>query len=311
MYSVVIPCYKSEQTIETVVQSTLEEMGRMGRKEIEIVLVNDCSPDEGKTIAKLKELSKKYSCVKVIDLAKNVGQHNAMMAGLRNASGDVIISMDDDMQTRPSELSKMFQTFDKGYDVVYGCYPEKKESPFRLFGSWVNKVCVTYCLQKPKEIKSSSFWIMRKFVKDSIIEYRGAHTYLLGLILRTTHNIKSVEVQHFEREIGTSGYTLKSLIGLWSNIIGFSTKPLHLAMQCGYLLAGGSFLAAIVVIIKKILNPAITVGWASTIVAIFFSLGIILLFMGLIGEYAGRMYLHVNNEPQYVIREKINFNEEK
>lgn len=269
MYSVVIPCYKSEQTIEKVVKSTIGEMEEMGREELEIILVNDCSPDEGKTIAKLKELAKTYACVKIIDLAKNVGQHNAMMAGLRNASGDVIISMDDDMQTRPSELCKMFEAFEEGYDVVYGCYPEKKESPFRLFGSWVNRVCVTYCLQKPKEIKSSSFWIMRKFVKDSIIEYRGAHTYLLGLILRTTHNIKSVEVQHFEREIGTSGYTLKSLIGLWSNIIGFSTKPLHLAMQCGYLLSGGSFLAAVFVIVKKILNPAITVGWASTIVAIF------------------------------------------
>ena len=135
MYSVVIPCYKSEQTIEKVVKSTIGEMEEMGREELEIILVNDCSPDEGKTIAKLKELAKTYACVKIIDLAKNVGQHNAMMAGLRNASGDVIISMDDDMQTRPSELCKMFEAFEEGYDVVYGCYPEKKESPFRLFGS--------------------------------------------------------------------------------------------------------------------------------------------------------------------------------
>ena len=148
---------------------------------------------------------------------------------------------------------------------------------------------------------------MRKFVKDSIIEYRGAYTYLLGLILRTTHNIKSVEVCHFERECGTSGYTFKSLLKLWSNIIGFSSRPLHLAMDLGYFLAAGSFIGMIIVIIQKILNPALTVGWASVITAIFFSLGVILIFMGLIGEYVGRMYLHINSEPQYVIREKINF----
>ncbi|MEZ3501876.1 MAG: glycosyltransferase family 2 protein [Lachnospiraceae bacterium] len=309
MYSVIIPCYRSAQTIETVVDSTIEEMNKMGCTELEFVLVNDCSPDNGKTLQKLRELAERHSCVKVIDLAKNVGQHNAVMAGLRNASGDVIISMDDDMQTRPSELSKMFAVFEEGYDVVYGCYSEKKESLFRRFGSWFNSVCVAYCLQKPKEITSSSFWIMRKFVKDSIVEYEGSHTYLLGLILRTTHHIKSVEVQHFEREIGTSGYTLKSLMELWSNIIGFSARPLHLAMNLGYLLAGGSFFGIMVVIIKKIMKPSLTVGWASTIIAVFFSLGVILIFMGLIGEYVGRTYLHINKEPQYVIREKINFQE--
>ena len=90
MYSIVIPCYKSELTIEKVVESSITEMSRMERNDVEIILVNDCSPDEGKTIRKLREIAEKYSCVKVIDLAKNVGQHNAMMAGMRNAKGDVI-----------------------------------------------------------------------------------------------------------------------------------------------------------------------------------------------------------------------------
>lgn len=307
MYSIVIPCYKSAKTIGKVVGSTIDEMEKMGRGEVEFALVDDCSPDGGETIGKLKELAMEYPCVKVIGLAKNVGQHNAVMAGLRNVSGDVIISMDDDMQTRPSQLGKMFAAFEEGYDVVYGCFPEKKESMFRLFGSWVNRMCVTYCLQKPKRIRSSSFWIMRKYVKDSIVEYQGAYTYLLGLILRTTHNIRSVEVQHFDRESGTSGYTFKSLLGLWSNIIGFSSRPLRLAMNLGYLTAGGSFAGFLAVVVKKIRNPALPVGWASTIAAVFFSLGVILIFMGLIGEYVGRMYLQINHEPQYVIREKINF----
>lgn len=307
MYSIIVPCYKSSESIEEVVTTTMLEMEKMRKIPFEFILVNDCSPDEGKTIEKLKEISKKYSFVRVINLAKNVGQHNAMMAGLRNASGDVLISMDDDMQTRASELSKMFEVFEQGYDVVYGCYPEKKHSWFRNLGSKFNQMTVNYLLKKPKSIRSSSFWIMRKYVKDSIIEYTGAHTYLLGLILRTTNNIKSVEIRHFEREYGQSGYTLKSLIALWSNIIGFTSKPLELAMHLGYLISGAAFITALVIFIKKIIDPQLTVGWASMIVSIFFSLGIILIFMGIIGEYIGRMYLQVNNEPQYVIKEKINF----
>lgn len=311
MYSIVIPCYKSSETIEEVVTSTLSVMKKLNKENVEFVLVNDCSPDNGKTINKLRQLAKEYSFVKVINLAKNVGQHNAMMAGLRHATGDIIISMDDDMQTRPSELPKMFAEFENGYDVVYGCYPEKKHSAFRNFGSWFNRVTVTWLLKKPKEIRSSSFWIMHKFVKDSIITYTGSHTYLLGLILRTTHNIKSVEVNHFEREHGTSGYTLKSLLGLWSNIIGFTSKPLELAMHMGYFVSFCSIVAAVIVFIRKLVNPAMTVGWPSTIIAIFFSLGILLAFMGLIGEYIGRMYIQINNEPQYVIKEMINIEEEK
>lgn len=311
MYSIVIPCYKSFETIEEVVTSTADVMKKLDKNEIEFVLVNDCSPDGGETIAKLRELADKYNFVKVINLAKNVGQHNAMMAGLRHASGDVIISMDDDMQTRPSELPKMFEAFEEGYDVVYGCYPEKKHSAFRNFGSWFNRMTVTWLLKKPKDIRSSSFWIMRKFVKDSIITYTGPHTYLLGLILRTTHNIKSVEVHHFERESGSSGYTLKSLLGLWSNIIGFTSKPLEIAMHMGYFISFCSIVAATIVFIRKLVHPALTVGWASMIIAIFFSLGMILAFMGLIGEYIGRMYIQINNEPQYVIKEIISKEEEK
>ena len=226
MYSIVIPCYKSSHTLKKLVTLTTEEMQKMNREDLEFVLVNDCSPDGGKTLEVLRQLAEENENVRVINLAKNVGQHNAMMAGLRYAKGDTIISMDDDMQTHPSQLPKMFAEYDKGYDVVYGYYPEKKHSLFRNFGSWVNRASVTILLGKPKEITSSSFWIMRKYVRDNIIEYTGAHTYLLGLILRATQNIKSVPVQHFEREYGQSGYTFKQLVKLWSNIIGFSYKPL-------------------------------------------------------------------------------------
>lgn len=310
MYSIVIPCYKSSKTIETVVNETAEEMEQMGRLDYEFVLVNDCSPDEGATIRKLKEIACKQRHVKVLDLAKNSGQHNAMMAGLRAASGEVFISMDDDMQTRPSELHKMFEAFDQGYDVVYGAYPEKRESLFRRFGSWVNKACAVIFLGRPKDLRTSSFWIIRKYVRDSIISYDGAHSYLLGLILRSTSNITQVEVEHFEREVGVSGYTFRALLKLWSNIIGFTVKPLRLAMQSGMFIAATSMIFAVAIVIKKMVHPSIDPGWSSIMVAIFFSLGVELFFIGMIGEYIGRTYMHINKEPQYIIKARYNFDED-
>ncbi len=306
MYSIIIPCYRSSQTIGTVVEATALQMETMGRVPFEFVLVNDCSPDNRATYHAIKSLAEEYSYVRAVDLAKNVGQHNAIMAGLRLASGDVFIGMDDDMQTRPSELPKMFEAFDEDYDVVYGVYPEKKESFFRLLGSWVNKMCSVVFLGRPKDLKSSSFWIMRRHVRDSIIEYQGAHAYMLGLILRSTSSITSVTVQHFEREIGKSGYTFKALLRLWSNIIGFTVRPLHIALQGGTILSIASLLFMIFTVVRKLLNPEISAGWSSLIASIYFSLGVLLLFLGLIGEYVGRTYMHINHEPQYVIREVVN-----
>lgn len=310
MYSIVIPCYKSSSTIKTVVETTAAEMDKMGRHDYEFVLVNDCSPDHDATINTLIDIARKNPSVKVVDLAKNSGQHNAMMAGLREASGDVFISMDDDMQTRPSELPKMFKAFDEGYDVVYGAYPEKKENLFRRMGSWVNKRCAIAFLGRPKNLRSSSFWIIRKYVRDSIVSYDGSHTYLLGLILRATSNIGQVEVEHFEREVGSSGYTFKTLLKLWSNIIGFTVEPLRFAMKSGMLISVGSLLFAAYIFVLKLVKPSISPGWASVIVAIFFSLGVELFFIGLIGEYVGRTYMHLNKDPQYIIRNVYHFEEE-
>ena len=114
MYSIVIPCYKSSHTLKKLVTLTTEEMQKMNREDLEFVLVNDCSPDGGKTLEVLRQLAEENENVRVINLAKNVGQHNAMMAGLRYAKGDTIISMDDDMQTHPSQLPKMFAEYDRG-----------------------------------------------------------------------------------------------------------------------------------------------------------------------------------------------------
>lgn len=310
LYSVIIPCYRSAGTIEHVVDMTREEMVRLGRGNVEFVLVNDCSPDGGKTIAKLIEMAKKYRDVKVIDLAKNAGQHNALMAALRHTEGDVIIGMDDDGQTHPSQLGKMFETFDQGYDLVYGYYPDKKHSWFRNLGSKFNDLTIDAMIQKPKGVHTSSFYIVRKFVRDYSIQYQGSYTYLLGLFMRCTQNIASVPVQHFEREAGESGYTLGQLIRLWSSVIGFSVIPLRISTFAGFFFAAVGIIMAIVVVIMKFVRPDMSMGWPSMMCAISFFSGLNFLFLGMIGEYLGRMFLGMNREPQYVIREVYNMERE-
>lgn len=311
LYSVVIPCYKSDQTIEHVVNQTREEMVRLGRGNVEFVLVNDCSPDGGKTIARLKEMAEVQKDVKVIDLAKNSGQHNALMAALRHAKGDVIIGMDDDGQTHPSQLGKLFEALEQGYDLVYGYYPDKKHNWFRNLGSRFNDLTVNAMIKKPKDVRTSSYFVVRKFVRDYAIQYTGPYTYLLGLFMRCTQNIASVPVKHFEREVGESNYTLKALIGLWSDIIGFSVIPLRIATIAGFLFSGVGIIAAVVVFIMKMVRPDMSMGWPSLMCAISFFFGLNFMFLGMIGEYLGRLFLSMNREPQYVIKEMYNIEEKE
>lgn len=304
-YSIVIPCYNSAHTIRQVVEETAAEMERLGRTPFEFVLTDDYSPDGGACLEELRKLADEHDYVKVIQLAKNAGQHNATMAGLNYAEGDVIISMDDDGQTHCSQLNKLFSKFDEGFDVVFGYYEDKKHSGFRNFGSWVNYQTVRLLIGKPKEMKTSSFWVIRRYVRDYIIQYKSQFTHLQGLFLRTvsTEKIASVPVEHFDRAYGKSNYTLKKLIGLWSNIMGFSTVPLKFAQRFGAVLSVLGVIGAIVVFVRKLIHPAIAVGWSSLMVGLFFFSGMIIFFLGIIGEYIGRLFLSMSNSPQFVVKD--------
>ena len=309
MHSIIVPCYKSSQSIRKVVELTAQELTRLGILEYEFVLVNDCSPDEGKTWEAIKELTQDYKFVKGINLARNAGQHNAQMAGFNHAEGDVIIGMDDDLQTHPSQLHILLEELEKGYDIVYGYYPEKKHGFVRNIISKLNSWSVRVLIGKPKWMKTSSYWVMRKFVRDSIIQYKHSFTYMQGLFLRSTRNISCVPIEHYDREYGESGYTFKKLFTVWSSIIGFSIVPLRIVTIIGFICAIMGFLGAVGVVIAKLMSPHMVVGWASLITAICFFSGMIILVTGLVGEYIGRLYLSINAEPQYVIREKIHCSE--
>ena len=304
-YSIIIPCYNSSHTIRQVVDLTCKEMDALGRTPFEMILVDDFSPDDGATAAELISLSEDYGNVVAIELARNAGQHNAIMAGLNYAKGDIIILMDDDMQTHPSQLSPLLAKIDEGFDVVYGYYPDKKHSAFRNFGSWVNYTTVRILIGKPKDLRTSSFCLMRKYVRDSIIRYPAQYSHMQGLVLRTVSpsKIASVPIQHFDRAYGTSNYSLKKLISLWSNIAGFSIVPLRISRRCGEFLSAVGLLGMIWLIVRKIVRSTQILGWTSTMMAIIFFSGVILITLGIVGEYVGRMFLTISNYPQFVVRE--------
>lgn len=306
--SFVIPCYRSEKTLPGVVQEIRETMEQISKYEYEIVLVNDCSPDN--TFGTIQTLCGEDARVKGISLAKNFGQHSALMAGLRHTDGDYVVCLDDDGQTPADEVGKLLDKLEEGYDAVYAKYEHKQHSAFRNLGSMVNERMTRIMLGKPKELYVSSYFAIQRFVAEDMIRYENSYPYVIGLVLRATKSITNVVVEHREREEGTSGYTMKKLLGLWFNgFTAFSVKPLRIATVIGALSAFAGFLYGIYTIIKRLLNPLVPSGFSATMAAIVFFGGMIMLMLGLIGEYIGRIYISLNNSPQYVIREKINFEE--
>ena len=302
--SYVIPCYKSENTIEIVVNEIKAKMKTLLQYSYEIVLVNDCSPDA--TFSVIRKICKENDNVIGVNHAKNFGQHAALMAGFHLISGDIVVSLDDDGQTHANEVDKLLSKIEEGYDVVYAQYDDKKHSGFRNWGSHLNMLMTEVMLNKSKELYISSYVAMRRFIVDEILNYRGAYPYVIGLILCSTNNICNVKVKHRERMEGVSGYTLKKLISLWMNgFTSFSIIPLRLASYCGTVVAIAGFVYAVYVIYLKFSASYRVEGWSSLMSVILILGGLILLVLGLIGEYIGRVYININNSPQFVIKEVV------
>lgn len=306
MISFVIPCYRSTQTLPGVIKEIQDTMEKINKYTYEIVLVNDCSPDD--TFETIKDICKENENVLGINLAKNFGQHSALMAGFHHVKGDIVVCLDDDGQTPADEVDKLLSKIEEGADVVYAKYTQKHHSGFRNWGSHVNELMTRVMLGKPKELFLSSYFAARKFVVDEMLNYQGAYPYVIGLVLRTTKNIVNVEVNHRDRQAGSSGYTFKKLFGLWVNgFTAFSVKPLRIATMTGAVCAFAGFAYGIYTIIKKVFiqPPELVVGFSALMSVLVFMGGMLMLMLGLVGEYIGRMYISMNNSPQYVIREIV------
>ncbi len=297
--TIVVPLYNSADTLERLVAELTKLQIPGGH---ELVLVNDGSPDNTAEIAE-RLIAQADFPITLVKLARNYGEHNAVMAGLRHARGEFVINMDDDLQNPPSEVLKLLEFAQKNkHEVVYSFYGDKQHESWRNLGSWLTNRVADLLLDKPKGFYLSSFRCMSAFVVKEICKYDGPFVYVDGLILQVTQNIGRVQVEHAARESGRSGYTISKLLKLWmSMFVNFSVVPLHLATLLGFAMAGFGFLYAVEVVAEFFITKQ-PPGWSSLMAAMLVFSGTQLLMLGLFGEYLGRVYLTANRKPQFTVK---------
>lgn len=306
LISFVIPCYGSENTIEAVYNEIASKVAEKPEYDYEIVAVNDCSPDG--VLSVLYHLNEKDPKFKVVNLSRNMNRPGAVMAGLNCVSGDISIVMDDDGQCPMDRLWDLLEPLENGIDVSMAKYPQRKQSLFKDFGTWVNKKMTEIILQRPRDLEFTNFMAIKKYIVKELIQYHNPYPYMTGLILRTTKYITNVTMEERERLSGGTTFTFRKMLSLWINgLTAFSVLPLRIATFLGLIVSTFGFLFGIIFLIRKLVRPDIAAGYSSTIVSIFILNGLVLLILGMIGEYIGRIYICLNKSPQYVIKEKIGF----
>lgn len=300
--SIIIPCYCSGDNIKKVVNDIDATMKKTDMT-YEIIMVNDGSPDN--TFEIIEEIAKKRENTYAVDLARNSGQHAAIMAGFNYAKGEVIATCEDDGQTEVSIIPQLIEKLNEGYDVAAPRYVDRgKRSLYREFGTKCATAMANWMIPRPKGVLVPIFFAAKKFVVKEIIKYNQPYPYIEGLVLRSTFNIALIDSKQNERLEGKSGYTFKKMLNLWLNgFTSFSIKPLRVSIVFGLIAAFIGVVVGIYVVIHKLVNPEVLVGWSSTIAVIMFMFGIAFVILGMIGEYVGRIYLCINKTPQFVVRQ--------
>lgn len=301
--SICVPVYKSETILEIFVETIQKEVDFIN--DIELILVNDCSPDN--SWEKIVELKQKYDFIIGVNLIKNFSQHNAIMAALNEATGDIVITMDDDLQHNPADIIKLYnKIINENFDVCYTKFLNREHKNWKVWGSKFNDMIANLLVSKPKDLYLSPFRVMTKQVRDLIVSYDGPYPYVDGLILSVTNNIGVVEVEHNKRFEGEGNYNFVKSVSLWTKMAtGFSVLPLRIATYLGIVISLSAFLLLTVFILQKFMFDVMPDGWTSIVVLILFFGGIQLFTIGIIGEYVGRIYLNINKKAQFIVREKV------
>jgi glycosyltransferase involved in cell wall biosynthesis len=300
--SFVVPVYRGARTIGAVVDAIAQLRIDGG---VEVVLVNDGSPDDSGDVC--RALTRRTDVpVTLVDLARNAGEHNAVITGLRHARGEYVVTIDDDLQNPIDEARRVYEHARAGnWDVVYTRYAVKQHAAWRNLGSGFANRVADWLLDKPRGLYLSSFRCMSRFVVDNVIRYTGPFPYVDGLVLQVAGRIDSIEVVHLSREEGRSNYTVAKLVRLWLNLfVNFSVKPLRIASGVGLAFMVLGMIGTVVVVVEGLLGLT-PPGWASLAAATLMLSGVELMLLGIVGEYLGNLVMVVNGKPQAVVREVV------
>lgn len=303
--SIVIPVYNAEKTIESLCETLIDLYAR--QFQLEIVLVNDNSQDSTHLICNRLHRSHPEK-ITYLRLARNFGEHNAVMAGLNHVTGELCVIMDDDFQNPPEEVARLIEEIGKGHDVVYSRYPAKRDSLFRNLGSRINDKMANLILQKPAGLYLSSFKIINRFLVEEIAKYIGPDPYIDAIILRSTSHIGVVEVRHDKRRYGHSGYTLGKLISLWGNmVVSYSLIPLRFFGLVGAVMTIIGVIVGGMTLWGNLFLPSADqpTDLENLVATTLFFRGFNLFAISVVGEYVGRIFLSFNRDPQFVIRERL------
>ncbi|MEO6719109.1 MAG: glycosyltransferase family 2 protein [Ferruginibacter sp.] len=300
--SIVIPVFNSENNLEPLMDELVKALNFVL---FEIILINDRSVD--KSWDKIMQLSKKYPQLTGINLRKNSGQNNAVMCGLKHAVGKYIVIMDDDLQHSPADIPKLLGEIEKGYDAVYAKFKRKNQVLWKNIGSWINGKAAEILINKPKNIYLSPFKIFTDAIRREIIKYKGSYPYIDGILFMVTPNISQVEnIEHYKRFEGKSNFSfIKSLSVFLSLITNFSMIPLQLSVFLGIISSFSSFILGLYFFIEYFMNNSIPEGYTSIILLILFLGGLILISLGVLGEYIGRIFMNNQNIEPFIIKEII------
>lgn len=301
--SVVIPVYNSHECVAELSRQIKDAMAK-AKLSYEQIMVNDCSRDS--SWDEIKKEAAKNPNLLGINLRKNGGQDSAILAGLNYASGKWIVIMDDDLQHSPYDIPKLYAEAQKGYDVVYANFEAKKQKLWKNLGSWFNGKISEIAIQKPREIYLSPFKIVSGAVVQEMKKFDNLFPYIDGLIFQVTRNITQIDIEHHKREFGKSNYNLiKSIKVFLRMLFGFSTMPLNLASYTGFFSAIIGLALAIKYAVEYFKGQADVTGWTTLVILVLILGGIVLVSLGIIGKYLGQVYLTVNKQPKFVVRETV------
>ena len=304
--SVAIPCYRSALTIPAVVDELRAVISAREGYDYEIILVNDYPDDD--TFDVIAALCRDDPKIIGVNLSRNFGQTTAKMAALPYVTGDVLVYMDDDGQHPADQIFRLVdKVLDEGYDLVYARFPHKRHSLFKRFASWLNSRVLEINGSKPRGIAISSYLAMNRVAVEALKKYKSPFPSIGGYLCHVVRRYANVDMEHRDRLAGESNYTLGKMMKLWlTGFTNFSTVPLRFSMYLGLCCSIFGFITGIIMIIRKLVNPAIAAGYTSMIAVQLFIGGVIMMILGLCGEYIGRIYMTISDMPQYEIRETIN-----